>query len=226
MHMSTTDRGVGMIKRIACGVVAGAVALGTTGIAIGQAQSGDEAPVASPPTPIAADAPMVPPPGPGNYGAAHQTSRAALRAHLEPAGPEYLVNVEWNAARSFAIPGTRLRGWTFQQPSKRCLALPDPIAEGYAVTCNSPEEIAAGKATIVIVAPVAAHAPNLVGALTASSGTASIVAPRGTAAKVERTGDVYVGTVPAGSRLVTASASQVVDPPTNEVLSPEAAGVG
>ena len=128
-----------MIKRSAIGVIAG-LALGGTGIAIAQDQLDNES---STPISVASDAPAAPPRGPGNHGAAHQSSRTALRAHLEPSGAAYLANVDWDGARSFAIPGTRLHGWTFEQPGRRCLAVPDPIAEGYGVTCNTPEEVRA-----------------------------------------------------------------------------------
>lgn len=156
----------------------------------------------------------------GNLGSPHQTSSSALRAHLAPPGLETFANTDWSSARSFAIPGTRLRGWTFERPGKRCLAIPDPLAEGYGVTCNTPQEIAAGKATVIVLPPTEARAPTIVGVLTAGSGTASIDAPSGTTTHWKRIGDVYAGVAPTGSRLVTASGRHAIDPPTTKFVQP------
>lgn len=170
------------------------------------------------PRPVARDTAVTLPPGPGNLGAPHQTSSRALRAHLRPAGAEYLANVDWSSARSFAIPGTRFRGWTFEQPGKRCLAIPDPLSEGYGVTCRTPTAIAAGHATLVMLPPIAARAPNIVGVLTSGRETPFIDAPSGTTTHWERIGDLYAGTAPAGSRLVTASGRHAIDPPQSKVV--------
>lgn len=172
------------------------------------------------PLTVARDAPVVPPPGPGNLGAPHQTSSSALRAHLQAGGPAYLANTDWSSARSFAIPGTRFRGWTFAQPGKQCLAIPDPITEGYGVACRTPQDIAAGEATVVMLPPTEARAPNIVGVLITGSETPSIEAPPGTRTHWERIGDVYAGTAPTGSRLVTASGRQTIDPPTTRFVQP------
>ena len=156
--------------------------------------------------PISVDpnTPVQPPTGPGNHGAEHQTSRSALRAHLQPSGPTYLRTTNWDSAQSFAIPGTNLRGWSFDQPGKRCLALPDPLAEGYGITCKTLAEVAAGEASVILLPPRDSGAPNIFGIITTAGERASIEAPPGTAAQAARIGDVYVGTAPAGSRLVTA----------------------
>ncbi len=203
-----------MMRRSTIGVITAVMTLGIAGIAIGADQLVDKTSTA---VLVDVDAPVIPPPGPGNHGAAHQTSRIALRAHLEPSGPTYLANTDWGSARSFAIPGTDLRGWTFDRPGKRCLALPDPVAEGYGVTCNTAEEIAAGAATVMVLSPTGAHAPNIVGALVADGGMASVETPPGTKAQWDRFGDVYVGTAPTGSRFLTGSRSQSVRPPSAEV---------
>lgn len=197
-----------MNKRTVVGVLVGALTLGGAGVAVGQGQTGPSTMKL-----VARDAPVTPPAGSGNYGASHQHSIAALRAHLEPSDPTYLADADWDSARSFMIPGTQLRGWTFEQPAKRCLALPDPIAEGYGITCNTRAEIAAGRATVLVRPPAEAHAPNIVGALVSATGTASISVPSGTASQSERIGDVYVGTAPSGSRLVVASRSLRIDEP-------------
>lgn len=199
-------------------IAAGALAVGLAGVAIAESQLGADS---SAPVPVA-NVPVAPPPGPGNIGAAHQTSSDALRAHLDRGGPEYLKGTDWGSARSFAVPGTRLRGWTFEQQSgKRCLAMPDSLAEGYGITCRTPEEIADGKATVVLLPPTkASTAPNIIGVLTTGSKTASIETPSGATKTWERIGDVYAGTAPAGSRLVTAAGSQAIDPPTTGTIQP------
>lgn len=201
-------------KSIVSLAVAGALAVGVAGVAVGDPWSGSEAPV-----PVAENAPVALPPGPGNAGAAHQTSRTALRTHLERGGPEYLEGADWASARSFAIPGTNLRGWTFDQRSgKQCLAIPDPLAEGYGISCDTPKEIAAGESTVVMLPPAGSGAPNIVAALTVGNAAASIEAPQGDAKHWQRIGDVYAGVAPAGSRLVVAGRSQAIDPPPGEVV--------
>jgi hypothetical protein len=173
------------------------------------------------PVSVPSDAVVAPPPGPGNLGAAHQTSGSALREHLQRAGPAYLDGTDWASARSFAIPGTRLRGWTFAQPGKRCLAIPDPLSEGYGVTCRTPRQIAAGEASVVMLPTTKSGAPNIVGVLTRRNQTAAIEAPSGATSHFKQTGDdVYAGTAPAGSRLVTAARRQAINPPTNEFVAP------
>lgn len=136
------------------------------------------------PQPVDPHARVVPAPGPGNHGAPHQTSADALRAHLAPS----LRDVDWDAAKSFAIPGTDLRGWTFDQPGKRCLALPDPLSESYGVICRTPEEIAAGEAKIKIITPPGFTTPTIAGGLLSPGDDP----PRGRLRWV-RIGDVYVG---------------------------------
>jgi hypothetical protein len=164
------------------------------------------------PVPVDPNGPVAPPPGPGNHGAPHQTSSSALRAHLEPSDPAYLRGTDWGSARSFAIPGTSLRGWTFEQPGRRCLALPDPLAEGYGVICKTPAEVAAGEASVIVLPPRDSGAPNIVGVITSGSERASIEAPPGAATHWARIGDVYAGTAPAGSRLVTATGKKAINP--------------
>lgn len=203
-------------KSVVSLAVAGALAVGVAGVAVGDPWSGSDRPA---PVAVADDAPVAPPPGPANAGAAHQTSSTALRTHLERGGPEYLEGSDWASARSFAIPGTNLRGWTFDQRSgKRCLAIPDPLAEGYGISCDTPKEIAAGESTVVMLPPVGSGAPNIVAALTAGNAAASIEAPQGDAKYWERIGDVYAGVAPAGSRLVVAGRSQAIAPAPGEVV--------
>lgn len=204
-----------MRKKTTLGLIAGTLTVGVAGVAVAEQLSSEPASVAS-------DAVVAPPAGPGNLGAAHQTSSSALRVHLERGGPEYLEGVDWGSARSFAIPGTRLRGWTFEQPGKRCLAMPDPIAEGYGVTCNTPQQVSAGKASVVILPPTDAKAPNIVGVLTSANKTAAIRTPSGAAAPWQRIGDIYAGTAPTGSRLENAGVTQAINPPTKEVVPPVA----
>ncbi|HEX8206192.1 MAG TPA: hypothetical protein VF587_09050 [Solirubrobacteraceae bacterium] len=204
-----------MWKNTALGVVAaGALTIGLAGGAL--ALDADSSTAGR----VASDAVVAPPPGPGNQGAAHQTSSSALRAHLAAGGGSYLDGVDWASARSFAIPGTRLRGWTFDQPGKRCLAMPDPISEGYGVTCQTPDAVAAGKASVVVLPPADAGAPNVVGVLVSGNHTASIEGAAGAAASWERIGDVYAGTAPAGSRLVTAAGSKGINPPASGFVPP------
>lgn len=194
--------------------VVGTLAVGAAGIAVGEPWSGPEAPA-----PVAENAPVTPPPGPGNVGAAHQTSSVALRARLERGDGAYLRGSDWESARSFAIPGTNLRGWTFDQGSgKRCLAIPDPLAEGYGISCDTPEEIAGGESTVVMLPPAGSGAPNIIGVLTSGNERATIDAPQGAVKHWERIGDVYAGVAPAGSRLITAAGSQAIDPPPGEVV--------
>lgn len=202
-----------MTKRtaISFGLVAGALTVGGAGLATGQVAGGSPAQVQQAVAPLA---------GRTNFGAPHQTSSSALRAHLERGNPEYLADVDWSSARSFVIPGTSFRGWTFAQPRKRCLAIPDPLVEGYGITCRTPKDIAAGKATVVMLPPTETGAPNIVGVLTTGSETPSIEAPPGSTKHWQRTGDVYAGTVPAGSRLVTASGRHAIDPPKDDILPP------
>lgn len=170
------------------------------------------------PFPVDPDAPVVLPPGPGNHGARHQTSSSALRAHLERSDPKYLRGTAWGSARSFAIPGTSLRGWTFEQPGRRCLALPDPLVEGYGVICKTPAEIAAGAASVMVLPPRDSGAPNIVGVITSKGERASIEAPPGAAMRWARIGNVYVGTAPAGSRLVTAAGKKLINPRPAKVI--------
>lgn len=165
---------------------------------------------------VTRDAVVAPPAGPGNLGAAHQTSVSALRSHLGGSGS----GTDWDSARSFAIPGTRLRGWTFDQPGKRCLALPDPIAEGYGVKCASSTEVAAGEASVIFRPPTDSKAPNIVGVLISGGRTAAIETRSGARAPFERTGDVYVGIAPAGSRLVSAGRTQSIGPPSGRFVAP------
>lgn len=171
------------------------------------------------PVTVTRDAPITPPPGPGNFGAAHQTSPTVFRAYFDH-GEEYLSSTDWGSLRSLPISGTRLRGWTFKQRAKRCLALPDPIAEGYGVTCKTAEAIRRGEATVLVLAPANAGVRSIVGALVARGGTATLQAPPGDSATLVRTGDAYAGAAPAGSRLTTAGRRQTVDPPPNPLISP------
>ena len=197
-----------MRKRTILGAIAaGGLVAGVAAVADGQQPAV--------PSPVLAvrDAAIAPPSERGNLDAAHQTSNSALRAHLEPAGRGYLEGSDWSSARSFAIPGTQLRGWTFNQQDKQCLAVPDPAAEGYGVTCNTREEVASGKATVIVTPPTGSGAPNVVGVLEADNTSASIDVPPGTAARFERIGDVSVGIAPSGSHLVTASGKHAIQPP-------------
>lgn len=195
-------------------VAAGALTIGLAGVAVGE--------VGSNPKPVSNDAVVAPPQGQGNHGAEHQNSSAALREHLERSDSGYLKGVDWSTAQSFAVPGTSLRGWTFEHADggKRCLAIPDPLAEGYGVTCNAPSEVARGEATVVMLPPVASGAPNVVGALVSGEATARISGGRDASADVRKIGDVYAGTAPAGSRLVVAGRSQSIEPPTDGFVEP------
>lgn len=148
-----------------------------------------------------------------NLGADHQTSSSALREHLERADSGYLAGADWSTARSFAIPGTRLRGWTFATREKRCLALPDPLVEGYGVSCKTPQEIADGQASVIFTPPADSDAPNIVGVLVADGQRASIDPPPGTTANWESWSDLAVGTAPSGSRLVVAGRRIAIEAP-------------
>lgn len=167
----------------------------------------------------ARDAPITPPPGPGNLGAAHQTSPTAFRTHLDPAEADR-SGTDWASLRSLPISGTPLRGWTFTRRAKRCLALPDPIAEGYGVTCKTAKAIKDGEATVLVLVPPNAGVQSIVGALVAAGDIASLQTPAGGSATLNRTGNAYAGTAPAGSRLTTAGRSQVIDPPANALVEP------
>lgn len=192
---------------------AGALTIGLAGVAVGE--------VGSNPKPVSSEAVVAPPQGSGNHGAGHQSSSAELRAHLERNDSGYLKGVDWSTAQSFAVPGTSLRGWTFEQAAgKRCLAIPDPLAEGYGVTCNTPSEVARGEATVVMLPPKASGAPNIVGALLSGDATARISGASVASADVRKIGDVYAGTAPAGSRLVVAGRSQSIEPPTGGFVEP------
>lgn len=199
-------------RKFLSAVVTGALTVGLVGVAIGETQAGTD--VAPP-----AAAPAAPQSSPSNAGADHQVSRAALRAHLERGGDGYLRGSDWASAQSFAVPGTKLRGWTFQQQSgKRCLALPDPIVEGYGVKCSTSTEIADGVATVVLIPPASTEAPSIVGVLTSGTRTASVDAPDGDAGILTRIGDVYAGSAPVGSRLITDAGSQTLNPPKHEYV--------
>ncbi len=195
------------LKSVLGGLAAGVLLTGLVGVALGE--------VVSSTAPVPDDVGIVPPAGNGNLGAKHQTSSSALRAHLERADPKYLAGVNWATARSFQIPETDLRGWTFSQASgKRCLAIPDPLVEGYGITCKSSQEIAAGEATVVMLPPPSSGAPNIVGVLASEGGNARITGLKNDG-QLRKVGDVFAGTAPAGSRLVTEAGSQTIDPPTD-----------
>lgn len=191
----------------------GALTAGGAGVAVGQSGDKPEGRAA----PVNQNAKISPPPGSGNVGARHQTSVAALRAHLDHGS--YFKGVDWSSARSFPIAGSKLRGWTFNQnQTKRCLAIPDPLAEGYGVTCKTPEEVKAGNGTVLVLAPRGSGVRSVAGAMVAPGDTASLKAPDGASANWERSGDVYAGTAPEGSRLEAAGKRQAVDPPSNELV--------
>lgn len=204
-----------MRARTAVSVMTVTAALGGVSMAIAQSRGIGVTPE---PVPLDAAAGTRVPPGRGNVGAEHQTSTSALRDHLERAGAEYVSDSDWESARSFSIPGTQLRGWTFDQPGERCLAIPDPVAEGYGVSCRTRAEIERGEASVVMLPPATSGAPNIVGVLTIGEATARL---ESSSAGVHwaRIGDVYAGTAPAGSRLVTADRSQMIKPPP-DVASP------
>lgn len=188
---------------------------GGAGIAV----AGDRLLASGSAVPLADDVPVAPPAVNGNQGAAHQHSVNALRDHLTLGGPGYLRDVDWQSADSFPVPGTQLRGWKFDQPGKRCLALPDPVAEGYGVTCRTPQEIAAGKASVMVLPSPDSGVPNVIGALT-SGGQLASIEPRTPDVHWQHIGDVSVGIAPAGSHLVTAGGRQKINPPPNETVTP------
>lgn len=168
---------------------------------------------------VAPDAPIKPPPGPGNLGAAHQEAAAAMRAYLDHGQAEF-AGTDWTSLRVIPIPGTKLTGWSFTQGAKRCLALPDPIAEGYGITCKTLREIRAGEATLLVLAPRNAGVSSIVGALVADDATASLDTPTGPSSTFKRTGDVFAGTAPVGSRLTAAGKRLAVDPPQYPLEAP------
>lgn len=199
-----------MKRSLVLAIGVGALTAGGAGVAVGQSADKPESQAA----PVD-QATIAPPPGAGNPGASHQTSAAALRAHLDHGS--YFEGVDWSSARSFPIAGSKLRGWTFNQgTTKRCLAIPDPLAEGYGVTCKTSDEVKAGDGTVLMLAPSGSDAQSVVGAMVAPDDTASLKAPGGTSANWKRSGDVYAGTAPAGSRLQAADKGQSIDPPSTE----------
>jgi len=202
------------MNKTASAALAAAVLATAGGVAIAGQVSGE------PQATVARNAPIAPPAGPGNRGAAHQTSAAALREHLDRGDEGYLKDVNWKTARSFTVPGTELRGWTFIQPGKRCIAIPDPLAEGYGVTCKTPREITAGEGSVLMLTPTESGKPILAGIMVSGTQTATVQTPGKTAARWERTGDVYAGTVPAGSRLASAGMSRSIDPEPAELVPP------
>lgn len=196
---------------VVLGVAAAGTATAGTLVAIQDSSRPSVAPVA----------PIKPPPGPGNLSAAHQESAAAMRAYLDHGQADF-AGTDWTSLRLIPIPGSKLTGWSFTQGAKRCLALPDPIAEGYGITCKTPKAIRAGEATVLVLVPANAGVPNIVGALVADDATASLDTPTGPSKTFRRTGDVYAGTAPAGSRLTAAGKRLAVDSPPNPLPAPAA----
>jgi hypothetical protein len=126
-----------------------------------------------------------------NVGAAHQTSVSAFRAHIEAAGAA--PDADWSTAKTFPIAGTKLNGWTFNSGSQDCLAVPDPVVEGYAVKCGDKSEVADGKIAFVFAPAVQTGEPNIAAVL---SPTASDVSVSGSDQSTwKRSGNVTAGKV-------------------------------
>ncbi|MBJ7459591.1 MAG: hypothetical protein JHD02_10420, partial [Thermoleophilaceae bacterium] len=152
-------------------------------------------------------------PAVNNEGADHQVSADAFRAFLEGDNPEPLSDVKWASLESFEVTGTNLRGWTFQKGGGKCIAVPDPLSEGYGVSCGDGKAAAAGQVAVVFNTPKGTGKPQIVGALTVPGQAVSL---SGASSKSwsRAASDVYAGSAADGARLVLGDRRETLNAPT------------
>lgn len=185
--------------------IVAAVAVTSAGAVAGMATGGEAPGVIDKSATLNTDNLPVIVPEQNNEGAAHQTSAAAFKAHLDTSTSQAPVGSD---LQSFEVAGTNLRGWTFSDGPRKCLALPDPVVEGYAVKCGTKQDVAAGEVAVVFSPPKNTGRWPIAAARVADGDAATVAGSD--ARNWRKSRDVYAGRVNDGATLTVAGRPQAV----------------